>query len=94
MKLQNFTIRGHYLQVVGRVLSRAGKDDSTVYDIEFPDDLTNMSIEELQTVVGQLENDLSSLFYYSKSPRDSTIQKFEETWNAISKDGDADAHGA
>ena len=92
MLLKNFTIKGDYLQVVGRVVSKVGTDDSTVYDIEFPDDIIGMSIEDLRIVVGQLEADLSSLFYYNKSLRDSTIQKFEETWNPIPKDGDADAH--
>lgn len=92
MKLQNFTIRGNYIQVIGRVASNNGKDNTTVYDLDFPDGLADMTIDELKAVVHQLEQDLDSLFCYYEDhrPRDIIMQKFEETWEEV----DSDAHGA
>lgn len=93
MKMQNFTIRGHYLQVIGRIVSRNGKD-SAVYDIDFPDGMQNMSLVELQDVVKRLREDIDSLFYSWGQLKDDTIETFEEIWSEKYEDGDADAHGA
>lgn len=94
MKLQNFAVRGKYLEVVGRLVSEDGENPSTVYDVSFPLRMSSMSLNELCGVVEELMEDLSTLFYYNGEPSDNAIQKFEETWNSKPKVSNADAHGA
>lgn len=86
MNLQNFTIRGHYLQVVGRIVSKEGKN-KTVYDIAFPEDLENMSLEEFRKEVIKIKEDIESLFYSDGEPLNSSIRNLEYEFRKT-KDGD------
>lgn len=91
MKLQNFTIRGNRLNVVGRIVS-CGEKDKTVYDIEFPEDLESMSIEELRKEVVKIKEDIESLFYYDGEPRNTSIRNLEDVLIQKTKDGDTYAN--
>lgn len=91
MKMHNFTIRGNFLEIVGRIASNGEKNTVTVYDLEFPCGMENMSIEELRDVVKRLEADIDDLFYYDGIIKNDSISDFEETW---SEGGEEDAHGA
>lgn len=94
MKMRNFTIRGNCIEVVGRIVNRGSKEPVKVYDIEFPDGMENLSLDELRNVVNRLKEDIDDLFFSWGQPRDNTIQTFEEIWVEKSADGEADAHGA
>ena len=90
MKMHNFTIRGNCLEIVGRIV-RKGEKSVPVYDIEFPDGLESLSIEDLIDVIRRIEEDINELFYYDGEIRDSALCEFEKAWN---KDGEGDADGA
>ena len=90
MKTHNFTIRGNCLEIVGRIV-RKGEKSVPVYDIEFPDGMEGMSINELRDVVKRIEEDIDDLFYYGGNIKNDTLSDFEETWR---EDGEEDAHGA
>ena len=90
MKMHNFTIRGNCLEIVGRIDRREGQN-VPVYDIEFPDGMEGMSIEELRDVVKRLEADIDDLFYYDGIIKNDAISDFEDTWR---EGGEEDAHGA
>ena len=90
MKMHNFTIRGNCLEIVGRIV-RKGEKSVPVYDIEFPDGMEGMSINELRDVVKRIEEDIDDLFYYGGNIKNDTLSDFEETWR---EDGEEDAHGA
>lgn len=91
MKMHNFTIRGNFLEIVGRIASNGAKNTVTVYDLEFPCGMENMSIEELRDVVKRLEADIDDLFYYDGIIKNDSISDFEDTWR---EGGEEDAHGA
>ena len=90
MKMHNFTIRGNCLEIVGRIESR-GKKSVPVYDIEFPDAMEGMSLEELIDAIRRIEEDISDLFYYDNNIRNDTLLRFDDSW---CKAGEDDAHGA
>ena len=90
MKMHNFTIRGNCLEIVGRIERREGKN-VPVYDIEFPDGMEGMSIEELKDYIRRIEEDVDDLFYFDGNIKNDTLSDFEETWR---EDGEEDAHGA
>ena len=90
MKMHNFTIRGNCLEIVGRIV-RKGEKSVPVYDIEFPDGMEGMNINELRDVVKRIEEDIDDLFYYGGNIKNDTLSDFEETWR---EDGEDDAHGA
>lgn len=90
MKMHNFTIRGNCLEIVGRI-ERRGKKSVPVYDIEFPDGMEGMSLQELIDVIRRIEEDIDELFYYDKNIRNDSLCRFEKSWREESED---DAHGA
>ena len=90
MKMHNFTIRGNCLEIVGRIERRDGKN-VPVYDIEFPEGVGGMSVQELRELVIRIEEDIDELFYYGGDIKNVSLRQFEETW----RDGvEDDAHGA
>lgn len=91
VKLRNFTIRGKCLNIVGRIVS-CGEKDKTLYDIEFPEDLESMSIEELRKEVAKIEEDIESLFYSDGKPLNSSIRDLEDALSQKTKDGDTYAN--
>ena len=90
MKMHNFTIRGNCLEIVGRIERREGKN-VPVYDIEFPDGMEGMSLQELIDVIRRIEEDIDELFYYDNNIRNDSLCRFENSWR---EDGEEDAHGA
>ena len=90
MKMNNFTIRGNCLEIVGRIERREGKN-VPVYDIEFPDGMEGMSLKELIDVIRRIEEDIDDLFYYDNNIRNDSLCRFENSWR---EDGEEDAHGA
>lgn len=92
MKMHNFTIRGNCLEIVGRI-ERRGKKSIPVYDIEFPEGMDSMSLQELRDFIRRIEEDIDELFYYDGEIRDSALCKFEKAWNKDGEDED-DADGA
>lgn len=90
MKMHNFTIRGNCLEIVGRIEHQGGKN-VPVYDIEFPEGVGGMSLQELRDFIMRIEEDVDELFYYGGDIKNVTLRQFEETW----RDGvEDDAHGA
>ena len=53
MKMHNFTIRGNCLEIVGRI-ERRGNKPVTVYDLEFPCGMDNLSLTELMEAISRL----------------------------------------
>ena len=90
MKMHNFTIRGNCLEIVGRIERREGKN-VPVYDVEFPEGVGCMSVQELRELVNRIKEDIDELFYYGGCIKNDSLLEFEETW---SEDGEEDAHGA
>ena len=90
MKMHNFTIRGNCLEIVGRIERREGKN-VPVYDIEFPEGVGGMSLQELIDVIRRIKEDIDEMFYYGDEIKNAPIRQFEYTW---SEDGEKDAHGA
>ena len=90
MKMHNFTIRGNCLEIVGRIEHREGKN-VPVYDIEFPEGVGGMSVQELRELVIRIEEDIDDLFYYGGDIKNVSLRQFEETWR---EGGEEDAHGA
>ena len=90
MKMHNFTIRGNCLEIVGRIERRDGKN-VPVYDIEFPEGVGGMSVQELRELVIRIEEDIDDLFYYGGGNKNVSLRQFEEAW---SEGGEEDAHGA
>ena len=92
MKMHNFTIRGNCLEIVGRVVNPDAERPVTVYDLDFPCGMENMSLAELRDAIRRIKEDLDDLFYYDGEIRDSALCKFVKAWN---KDGEGkdDAHG-
>ena len=90
MKIHNFTIRGKFLEIVGRIV-RKGEKNVPVYDIDFPDGMEGMNSKELRDVVKRIEEDIDDLFYYGGNIKNDTLSDFEKTWR---EDGEEDAHGA
>ena len=90
MKMHNFTIRGNCLEIVGRI-ERRGNKPVTVYDLEFPCGMDNLSLKELREAIRRIEEDIDDLFYYDGIIKNDAISDFEETWL---EDGEEDAHGA
>ena len=90
MKMHNFTIRGNCLEIVGRIERREGKN-VPVYDIEFPEGVGGMSVQDLRELVIRIEEDIDELFYYGGDIKNVSLRQFEETW---SEGGEDDAHGA
>lgn len=90
MKMHNFTIRGNCLEIVGRI-ERRGNKPVTVYDLEFPCGMDNMSLKELREAIRRIEEDIDELFYYGDDIKNAPLRQFEETWREESED---DAHGA
>ena len=90
MKMHNFTIRGNCLEIGGRIERREGKN-VPVYDIEFPEGVSGMSVQELRELVIRIEEDIDELFYYGGDIKNVSLRQFEETWR---EDGEEDAHGA
>ena len=90
MKMHNFTIRGNCLEIVGRI-ERRGNKPVTVYDLEFPCGMDNMSLKELREAIRRIEEDIDELFYYGNDIKNAPLRQFEETWREESED---DAHGA
>lgn len=90
MKMHNFTLRGNCLEIVGRIV-RKGEKSVPVYDINFPESMEGMSIEELIDAIRRIEEDIDDLFYYDKNIRNDSLCRFEKSWCEESKD---DAHGA
>ena len=90
MKMHNFTIRGNCLEIVGRI-ERRGNKPVTVYDLEFPCGMDNLSLKELKDAIKRIEEDVDSLLYYGGGIKDETICGFEDAW---SEDEEDDAHGA
>ena len=89
MKMHNFTIRGNCLEIVGRI-ERRGNKPVTVYDLEFPDGMEGMSLQELIDVIRRIEEDICDLFYYDNNIRNDTLRRFDDSW---SEGGEEDAHG-
>lgn len=90
MKMHNFTIRGNCLEIVGRIEHREGKN-VPVYDIEFPEGVGGMSVQELRELVIRIEEDIDDLFYYGGDIKNVSLRQFEEAWR---EGGEEDAHGA
>lgn len=90
MKMHNFTIRGNFLEIVGRIERREGKN-VPVYDIEFPEGVGGMSVQELRELVIRIEEDIDDLFYYGGDIKNVSLRQFEEAWR---EGGEEDAHGA
>ena len=90
MKMHNFTIRGNCLEIVGRIERREGKN-VPVYDVEFPEGVGGMSVQELRELVIRIEEDIDDLFYYDNNIRNDSLCRFENSW---CEDGEDDAHGA
>ena len=90
MKMHNFTIRGNCLEIVGRIERRDGKN-VPVYDIEFPEGVGVMSVQELRELVIRIEEDIDDLFYYGGDIKNVSLRQFEEAWR---EGGEEDAHGA
>ena len=90
MKMHNFTIRGNCLEIVGRI-ERRGNKPVTVYDLEFPCGMDNLSLKELREAIRRIEEDIDEMFYYSNDIKNAPLRQFEETWREESED---DAHGA
>lgn len=90
MKMNNFTIRGNCLEIVGRIERRDGKN-VPVYDIEFPEGVGGMSVQELRELVIRIEEDIDDLFYYGGDIKNVSLRQFEEAWR---EGGEEDAHGA
>ena len=90
MKMHNFTIRGNCLEIVGRIERRGGKN-VPVYDIEFPEGVGGMSVQELRELVIRIEEDIDDLFYYGGDIKNVSLRQFEEAWR---EGGEEDAHGA
>lgn len=90
MKMHNFTIRGNCLEIVGRI-ERRGNKPVTVYDLEFPCGMDNLSLKELREAIRRIEEDIDELFYYDGIIKNDAISDFEVTW---SEGGEEDAHGA
>lgn len=90
MKMHNFTIRGNCLEIVGRIDSRAGKN-VPVYDVEFPEGVSGMSLQQLRDFINRIEDDIDDLFYYGGNIKNVSLRQFEEAWR---EDGEEDAHGA
>ena len=90
MIMHNFTIRGNCLEIVGRIERREGKN-VPVYDIEFPEGVGGMSVQELRELVIRIEEDIDDLFYYGGDIKNVSLRQFEEAWR---EGGEEDAHGA
>ena len=90
MKMHNFTIRGNCLEIVGRIDRREGKN-IPVYDVEFPECVGGMSVEELGELVIRVEEDIDDLFYYGGDIKNVSLRQFEDAWR---EGGEEDAHGA
>ena len=90
MKMHNFTIRGNFLEIVGRIDRREGKN-VPVYDVEFPEGVGDMSVQELRELVIRIEEDIDELFYYGGDIKNVSLRQFEESWR---EGGEEDAHGA
>ena len=90
MKMHNFTIRGNCLEIVGRIEHRGGKN-VPVYDIEFPEGVGGMSLQELRYFIRRIEEDVDDLFYYGGDIKNVSLRQFEESWR---EDWEDDAHGA
>ena len=90
MKMNNFTIRGNCLEIVGRIDRREGKN-VPVYDVEFPEGVGGMSVQELRELVNRIEDDIDDLFYYGGDIKNVSLRQFEEAWR---EGGEEDAHGA
>ena len=90
MKTHNFTIRGNCLEIVGRIERREGKN-VPVYDVEFPEGVGGMSVQELRELVIRIEEDIDELFYYGGDIQNVSLRQFEEAWR---EGGEEDAHGA
>ena len=68
MKMHNFTIRGNCLEIVGRI-ERRGNKPVTVYDLEFPCGMDNLSLKELREAIRRIEEDIDDLFYKYEKER-------------------------
>ena len=90
MIMHNFTIRGNCLEIIGRIERRDGKN-VPVYDIEFPEGVGGMSVQELRELVIRIEEDIDDLFYYGGDIKNVSLRQFEEAWR---EGGEEDAHGA
>ena len=90
MKMHNFTIRGNCLEIIGRIERRDGKN-VPVYDIEFPEGVGGMSVQELSELFIRIKEDIDDLFYYGGDIRNVSLRQFEEAWR---EGGEEDAHGA
>lgn len=90
MKMHNFTIRGNCLEIVGRIERREGKN-VPVYDVEFPEGVSGMSVQELRQLVTRIEEDIGELFYYYGDIQNVSLRQFEEAWR---EGGEEYAHGA
>ena len=90
MKMHNFTIRGNCLEIVGRIDHREGKN-VPVYDVEFPEGVGGMSVQELRELVIRIKKDVDDLYYYDGDIRNDSLRKFEEIWR---EGGEEDANGA
>ena len=90
MKMHNFTIRGNCLEIVGRI-ERQGNKPVTVYDLEFPCGMDNLSLKELRESIRRIEKDIDDLFYYGGDIKNVSLRQFEEAWR---EGGEEDAHGA
>lgn len=90
MIMHNFTIRGNCLEIIGRIERRDGKN-VPVYDIEFPEGVSGMSVQELRELVIRIEEDIDDLFYYGGDIKNVSLRQFEEAWR---EGGEEDAHGA
>ena len=91
MKIHNFTLRGNCLEIVGRVVNNGAKNPKTVYDLEFPCGMDNLSLKELREAIRRIEEDIDDLFYYDNNIRNDSLCRFENSWREESED---DAHGA
>ena len=90
MKMHNFTIRGNCLEIVGRIDRREGKN-VPVYDVEFPEGVGGMSVQDLRELVIRIEEDIDDLFYYGGDIKNVSLRQFEEAWR---EGGEEYAHGA
>lgn len=88
MKMHNFTIRGNCLEIVGRIERREGKN-VPVYDVEFPEGVSGMSLQQLRDFIKRIEEDIDDLFYYDNNIRNDSICRFENGWR---EGGEEDAH--
>ena len=90
MKMHNFTSRGNCLEIVGRIERREGKN-VPVYDVEFPEGVSGMSLQQLRDFIKRIEEDIDDLFYYDNNIRNDSLCRFENSWR---EGGEEDAHGA